>query len=197
VSPEGVVADGVGCDLGLDHRKVHTAEFEFVGWAPEAGLDERRGGEAGDVEHAAGPRDPLERPADRRVGHLDHDAHIGTQLAHPKGRLEGQDLVGGGTDDRGGTVEAGFAQPVAEVGAARDVLDAPSLDHPGQAEVGVVVDDHDRHALERSASTVRSPTPPRPQTMTWPPSRQFVQRRSGGWHGTMVPTEVSAHVAAP
>jgi hypothetical protein len=31
-------ADGVGCDLGLDHRKVHTAEFEFVGWAPEAGL---------------------------------------------------------------------------------------------------------------------------------------------------------------
>ena len=119
-------------------------ELELVGRADRDSLDERRGGQGGDVEHAARPGHPFEGTAHRRVGQLHDQTDVGSGLADPHGDLEGGQLVGLGADDGQGPVEPGLGQPVAEMGAAVDMGDAPALDDPGQAQIGVVVDDHHR-----------------------------------------------------
>jgi len=168
----------------LDHRKVHTAEFEFVGWPRrQASTTTGRRGLA-TVEHAAGPQ-TARAPGRRRVAiwtTIAHRHQLGTRRAvsRPGSRRCG-------TDDPGGTSRpARSARP--EVGAARDLLDAhPSTTWPSGGRGRRRRPRPPR--AERSASTVRSPRR-ETETMTWPPSRQFVAASLGGLARTMVPTEV-------
>ena len=105
-------------------------------------------GQGGHVEDGAPPRHPFQGPGHGRVGQLDHDAGVGAQLPDAQGGLQGVYLVDLDADHGQGPGQAGLEQGVAEVGAATDVGDAPVLEDPGEARVGVVVDHDDRCAAE-------------------------------------------------
>ena len=132
----------------LDHGEPFRRDHDVVRGPPETGLHERRSGQRGDVEHTAGAAHPLQGPAHRGVGELDDKADVGSFLAHPHGDLEGDELVGLDADDRDGPGQTRFGETVSHVGAAVNVGNSPALDDPGQAEVGVVVDDHDGHPAQ-------------------------------------------------
>ncbi len=162
MAPERRVHAVVLAGHDLHHGEALAAELELVGRQAQTGLDEGRRGQGGHVEDAARAGHPFQGPTHRRVGELHHEAHVGTGLAHPQGDLQGGQLVGLGADHRQGPVEAGLGEPVAEMGAAVDVGHAPALDDPGQAEVGVVVDDDHRHAGQVQLLDGAQPRSPQP-----------------------------------
>ena len=79
---------------------------------------------------------------------MDDDGEVRPQFLDAEGGLEGVDLVDLDADHRGGTRQAGLLESLAPVGVAPDVGDAPVVQGPGEAGVGVVVDHDDRGAAQ-------------------------------------------------
>ena len=142
VSPERAVCVVGRLHFELDHGEVNPAELNVVCSASQACLDEGGAGQRGDVEHAAGSRDPAERPGHGRVGQLDDECHLGSQLAHAQRGLERVDLVHLDAHDCRRALEARFGETLASIGVPTDVLHAPVLERPREAWIGIVVDDH-------------------------------------------------------
>ncbi len=190
VPPERAVRVVGRLHLELHHGEVDPVQLDVVGLPSQAGLDEGGAGQRGHVEHAAGSRDPAQRPGHRRVGELDDEGHLGAQLAHAQRRLEGVDLVHLDADDRHRSVEACFGETLASVGVPTDVLHAPVLERPREAWIGIVIDDH--HAGPAQVELLH-----RAQAHTLEAADNHVSRAGVPFHWGMLPTSMRPQVAAP
>ena len=157
-SPKGMIATGarwpkwarkVSCvcsdrlDGELHDGEVDPGQLNGVGRPAQAGLDEGGRGQRCHVEHAARPRDPLERLRHRRVGQLHDEWQVRPDLLDAERGLQRVDLVDLDADDRGGPCQAGFVESLAPVGVAADMGHAPVVEGPPAAGIGVVVDHDD------------------------------------------------------
>ena len=130
-------ADDVG------DEEVPARERQLVGAPAKADLDDGRGGERGDVQHASLAHHLRERVPDLRVGHADDQPHVGAEPAHEQGGLERGEVVVGKADDGAGGGQPGFGQCLAE--PAADQRHVPLLEQSfgDGARFGDRVDDHD------------------------------------------------------
>ena len=166
--PERVVRVVGQFHLELHHGEIDPVELNIVGPPSQAGLDEGGAGQRGHVEHVARARDPPEGAGHGRVGQLDHECHLGPQLAHAQSRLERVDLVHLDANDRRRLVEMRFGEALAAIGVSTDVLDSPVLERPAKRGSASSSITRTRVPLRWKCSTVRRPTPWRPHTITCP-----------------------------
>ena len=159
VSSEGVVCVVGRLHLELHHGEIDPVELNIVGPPSQAGLDEGGAGERGHVEPLPGPEAAPQGAGHRRVGQLDHECHLGPQLAHAQSRLERVDLVHLDADHRRRPVEVRFDEALTAIGVSTDVLDSPVLERPGEARIRIVVDHQDARPAQMEYSTVRRPHP--------------------------------------
>ena len=148
MAPEGVVRVLGRIDGELDDGEVDACELNGLRRPAQAGLDEGRRRQRGHVQHAARPGDPFERVGDRGIGQLHDEREVRLQLLDAERRLQRVDLVDLDADHRGGTRQACFLESLAPMGVAPNVGDAPIVQGPGEAGVGVVVDHDDLRAAE-------------------------------------------------
>ncbi len=132
----------LGCD------EVLAAELQVVRAAAQTRVDDRRGEQSRDVEHAAGAGDALDRSADRGVVQVQDDAHVLAQIAHEQRGLERVQVRALRADHGGRAGQAGRRERVAQDRVAGEVRDAPRFDDGDEPRVGLVVDHRDGDAGE-------------------------------------------------
>jgi hypothetical protein len=177
----GMMATGPGCRSARERSDARRSDSSTSTWTtanctppssmscalrPRQASTNDGTGQRGHIEHAAPPRHPLQGPGDRRVGQLGHDTDIGTNLPDPQSGFEGVDLLHLGTDHGQGVGQTGLKQGVAHVRAPLQVRDTPVLQEAGEPAVGESSITMTGVPLRWSCSTMRSPTPWSPHTIT-------------------------------
>ena len=132
-----------------------------------------------------GARDPFQRMGHRRVGQLDHEGEVRSDLLDPQRRLERVDLVDLDADDGGCPRQAGLLESFAPVGVASDMGDTPVVEGPPAPGIGVVVDHDDLGAAEVRTAPRRAAR------------RPGGRRRSHGPACPRGPCDPSTHVVVP
>ena len=148
--------------------KCSLAEHHVVGAAAHAGIDHRGREEPGDVERRPRARRLFDRAPDGRVVEVGDDVDVGAQVARQERRLDVAQVAVAGADDgpragQPGRRSCASRPPPAAMWGQPQPSTVAACGAAGSSSTTTTAT-----PAERSCSTVRRPTPSRPQTITWP-----------------------------